>query len=242
MKTIKINARAEVQVRQIDADSQCVIVDDFLKHPESLVEFACNNADAFELQEIGYPGVLCDVDHNAMSNFHSFLKTRMSRLFSFMKGDIRLTTYLSMATRQPDDLAPLQRLCHSDPRQQPERRNYAALVYLFEDESLGGTGFYRWKERALIEEATALEMEKAGSSLGFLQRHFEMYREAPCYMAGSNEVAELLLEVPARFNRFVFYSGDLPHSAHIPHPERLTTDFAKGRLTLNCFASVKPRL
>ena len=60
-------------------------------------------------------------------------------------------------------------------------------------------------------------------------------------MAVSNEIAELLFEVPAQFNRFVFYSGDLPHSAHIPRPELLSTDFAEGRLTLNCFASVRPR-
>ena len=89
--------------------------------------------------------------------------------------------------------------------------------------------------------AAALEIDEPGSSLPFLQEHFEMYREAPVYMSGSNEIAELLLEIPARYNRFVFYSGDLPHSAHIPHPELLSTDFAKGRLTLNCFASVRPR-
>lgn len=241
MKTIEINASAEVQVRQIDDQHHCVIVDDFLKHPESLVEFACNNADAFELQEIGYPGVLFDVDPNAMGDVRHFLKSKMSSEFEFFKSDIRTSTYLSMATRQPEELAPLQRLCHSDPRERPERRNYAGLVYLFRNESLGGTGFYRWKEQRLIEEATALEIDNPGSSLDFLRQHFKMYREEPQYMAGSNEIAELLLDVPARFNRFVFYSGDLPHSAHIPRPELLSTDFAEGRLTLNCFASVRPR-
>jgi hypothetical protein len=241
MKPIEINANADIDVRQIIDNHHCVIVDNFLRHPESVIEFACDNAAAFELQAIGYPGVLFDVDPNVMGNVRHFLKSKMSREFSFFKSDMRTSTYLSMATRQPDELAPLQRLCHSDPREQPDRRNYAALVYLFENEALGGTGFYRWKEQKLIEEATALEIENAGSSLDFLQQHFEMYREEPCYMSGSNEVAELLLEVPARFNRLVFYSGDLPHSAHIPHPELLTTDFARGRLTLNCFASVRPR-
>ncbi len=154
---------------------------------------------------------------------------------------MRTSTYLSMATRQPQQLAPLQRLCHSDPRESAERRNYAGLVYLFDNESLGGTGFYRWKERALIEQATALELAEPGSSLEFLQQHFDMYNAEPRYMSGSNEIAELLLEIPARFNRFIFYSGDLPHSAHIPQPDLLSTDFAKGRLTLNCFASVQPR-
>lgn len=239
MKTIEINPDPEIQVHQVSGEDCCVIVDDFLRDPDAVVDFACANAEKFELQSIGYPGVLCDVDRGAMSEVQRFIRKHMSRQFSFLKGNIRTTTYLSMATRQPDELAPLQRLCHSDPRERIERRNYAGLVYLFEDETLGGTGFYRWKEQKRIEEATALEIETPGSSLPFLQEHFEMYRKPPQYMCGSNEAAELLLDVPARFNRFVFYSGDIPHSAHIPQPELLSADFSSGRLTLNCFASVR---
>lgn len=240
MNAIGINDNAAVEVLQIDDANHCVVVDDFLQAPDALVRFACDNAGAFEAQEIGYPGVLFDVQPDVMTGLRRFLRSRLSREFGFMKGDMRMSTCLSMATRQPHELAPLQRLCHTDPRQAADRRNYAGLVYLFRDEALGGTGFYRWKEKQRIQEATALEIEEPGSSLPFLQQHFEMYRQPPSYMSGSNEVAELLLEVPARFNRFVFYSGDLPHSAHIPHPERLSTDFARGRLTLNCFASVRP--
>ena len=239
MKTIEVNPDAEIQVHQISEKSHCVIVDDFLKRPETIVEFACTNAEKFEPQDIGYPGVLYDVSHSAMSEVQRFIRSHMSRRFSFLKGDIRTTSYLSMATKQPDELGPLQRLCHTDPRERMDRRNYAGLVYLFSDEVLGGTGFYRWKEQKRIEEATALELKNPGSSLEFLREHFDMYREAPQYMCGSNEIAELLLDVPARFNRFVFYSGDIPHSAHIPQPELLSADFAKGRLTLNCFTSVR---
>jgi hypothetical protein len=63
-------------------------------------------------------------------------------------------------------------------------------------------------------------------------------------MTESNDVAELLCTVPARFNRFVFYSGDLPHSAAITAPDLLSDDPRKGRLTLNLFFSVlhKPTL
>jgi len=239
VNTIEINPDPDIQVRQITENGHCVIVDNFLRNPEAIVEFAYANAEKFELQEVGYPGVLYDVDRIAMSEVQRFIRSQMSRQFSFLKGDIRTTTYLSMATMQPGELAPLQRLCHSDPRERIDRRNYAGLVYLFENEALGGTGFYRWKEQERIEQATALEIEKSGSSLAFLQEHFEMYRAAPQYMCGSNEVAELLCDVPARSNRFVFYSGDIPHSAHIPQPDLLSTDFSKGRLTLNCFTSVR---
>jgi hypothetical protein len=241
LKPIGINPGAEITVRHIDGDDYCVVVDDFLRRPGELVEFSVANSAAFEPQDIGYPGVLCDVERTAMDDIHRFIRSRMSRQFSFFKGDIRTSTYLSMATRLPAELAPLQRLPHSDPRANPERRNYAALIYLFDDPELGGTGFYRWTNRELIEQATAMEMDTAGSSANFLEEHLEMYRQPPQYMTGSNEVAELLLEIPARHNRLLFYSGDVPHSAHIPHPGRLSADFAKGRLTLNCFASVRPK-
>ncbi len=52
--------------------------------------------------------------------------------------------------------------------------------------------------------------------------------------------AELLDEVPAKFNRLVFYSGDLPHGACIRHPERLQDDPLTGRLSLNTFVAATP--
>jgi hypothetical protein len=57
----------------------------------------------------------------------------------------------------------------------------------------------------------------------------------------SCEVAELLTIIPAQFNRLIFYSGDIPHSAYIEEPELLSDDVDVGRLTLNLFASVVPR-
>ena len=241
MKTIAINPDPDIRVLDIDGEARCVVIDDFLADPGGLVEYASAHADDFELQAIGYPGVLLDVSATMMTAIHRFLRAAMARQFAFFKGDIRLSTYLSMATLAPEQLAPLQRLCHSDPQTSVGRRNYAGLVYLFENEKLGGTGFYRWNAREKIEQATAMEIDEPGSSLPFLQEHFETYRDEPAYMTGSNDVAECLLDVPARFNRFLFYAGDTPHSAHIPQPELLTTDFSTGRLTLNCFADVRPR-
>ena len=60
-------------------------------------------------------------------------------------------------------------------------------------------------------------------------------------MTGSNDIAELLTVVPARFNRLIFYDGEAPHSGHIANPDMLSDDVSKGRLTLNFFANVHPR-
>ena len=70
-----------------------------------------------------------------------------------------------------------------------------------------------------------------------------MMREAgarPKYMAGSDELFELLHEVPYEFNRAVIYDGAMLHAAHVP-PEALIGDEAQdcdpavGRLAASLF-------
>lgn len=236
-----INPKAAITSRPIGDGISCVIVDDFLKDPHSVVKFAVENAARFEIPPNAYPGHVMDVDPKLTDMLNRYIKTQMSRQFQFLRGDIELVTMLSMTTLRADELSNLQRVCHSDPRPSAGRDNFAGLLYLFEDESLGGTGFYRWRDRTLMEQATALEMKDPRAALKFLKKHFPTYNMPPAYITESNEIAELLAVVPARFNRWVFYSGDNPHSAYIKSPEDLSHDYSKGRLTLNCFATVIPR-
>lgn len=238
---LQLNPNARVEVRPIADGQHCVVVDDFLLDPEAVVAYAVQQRHQFEVPPRSYPGLVMDIDSQATGDLSRFVKSRMSRHFPFMRGGLRLTTMLSMMTLQPDELSNLQRLCHSDPPAGPGRANYASLLYLFKDAGLGGTGFYRWKDRPLMERATAIEMQDPVAALAFLKEQFPTYNKPPCYITESNEIAELIEVVPARFNRWLFYSGDIPHSAYIESPEKLTTDIATGRLTLNCFASAVPK-
>lgn len=238
---IEVNPDLVIRQEQITEDHSCVVVDDFLKNPEDVVAFACRHASEFSIPPRSYPGKVFSVDQESMSDVYRFIRSRMSKLFSFMRGGMQTSTLLSMMTLQPRELSNLQRLCHTDPRTIPDHENFAALIYLFKNEALGGTGFYRWKERELIEEATAIDLEDPDAALEFLAKHFPTYDRPPSYMAESNEIAELVRMIPARFNRLIFYPGELPHSAYIRSPELLVKDFAEGRLTLNCFASARPR-
>ena len=236
-----INPDATIASQSIGDGAQCVIVDNFLNDPRSVVNFAIENAEQFKIPPNAYPGHVMDVDPTLTDTLNRYVKTQMSRQFRFMRGGIELMTMLSMTTLQANELSNLQRVCHSDPRPYAGRDNYAGLLYLFEDQSLGGTGFYRWKDRPLMEQATALEMQDPRAALAFLKKHFPTYNKPATYITVSNEIAELLAVVPARFNRWVFYSGDTPHSAFVKSPEDLSKDCARGRLTLNCFASVIPK-
>jgi hypothetical protein len=237
---LAINARAEVEVHELAEGCRVAIVDDFLADPEYVRTFAKQQHEAFVMPQRAYPGLTLDVSSNSMTDIYRFLRSRMSREFGFLRGDVEFSTMLSVTSLAPEELSNLQRICHVDPRRRPDRANFASVLYLFENEKLGGTSFYRWRDRSLIEEATALDLQDQDKARLYLQEQFEYFRSSPCYMTTSNDVAELLAMVPARFNRLIFYSGDIPHSAYVENSDLLTDDPSAGRLTLNTFASVHP--
>ncbi len=241
MNVIRTNTDASVRREAISENHDCVIVDEFLQDPHKIVEFAAQHADKFSIAESYYPGVQFDVDDGVMTDIYRFIRSKMTKHFSFLRGGMELWTNLSMVTLQPDELSIKQRLCHTDPDTSPERVNYAAILYLFENVDLGGTGFYRWKDFEMLQKANAIELIDSEKAHAFLQENFATFREPACYMTESNELAERLCTIPARFNRMIFYSGDVPHSGAITAPELLSSDFRTGRLTLNLFASVLPR-
>ncbi len=235
-----INPAASVEMHSVDG-ADYAIVDDFLADPHAVVEFAYANAERFEMPPKSYPGLVMDIGRLHIEPVRRFLRSNLSRQFDFLRGGIELMPMFSMTTLQPDELSNLQRIPHTDPYAPSGRRNYAGLCYLYGNPDLGGTAFYEWRDRKLIEEATALELENPDKALEFLKERFPTYNQPPSYMTDSNEIATRLEVVPARFNRFLFYPGDLLHSAQIEQPEKLTSDLSTGRLTLNCFATVSPR-
>ena len=217
------------------------MIDEFLLNPGEVVAYAASREPAFQVQERAYPGKVLPLGGEQVFELHRFVRTRLSRAFSFLRGDVRNQTRLSLTTLQPEEFTWIQRLPHSDPRLGEGRENYAALVYLFDNPALGGTGFYRWKNPEFWPEITARQIDDPEGDLDLLRERFAMFREPPRYPCESNDAVDLLATVPARFNRLVCYSGDLPHSAHITDPGLLTHDCTRGRLTLDCFASVVPK-
>jgi hypothetical protein len=238
---IRINPDASLRREQISANDFCVVVDDFLADPGMLVDYAFRHPGEFSHPNIGYPGVQIRVNDDAMADIFRFVRSRMSRLFGFMRGRIGIRSLLSLLTLPADQLSLMQRICHIDPNADAGRAKFAALLYLFGDERLGGTSFYRWRNEELVWKGVGMLRRDAAQGEDFLKQHFTTFREPPRYMTASNDVAELLYTVPARFNRFVFYSGDTPHTGAIAAPELLSADPKKGRLTLNLFFSVLPK-
>ena len=239
---IRINRDATIRREAISADHHCVVVDDFLLDPDELVEFAVDRSGEFLPAKSFYPGLFVNIDDDAMADIYRFIQHRMTKHFPFLRSKLKLSSFLAMATLQPDELSTIQRICHTDAALDSSRTPYAALIYVFRDERLGGTSFFRYRKRQeLLKEVDALADKEPDKALAFLLKNFPTFRKPACYMTQSNEIADLLYTVPARFNRLIFYSGLVPHNAAITAPDLLSDDVRNGRLTLNVFADVLAR-
>ncbi len=237
---MRINLEAVIREHRIDDHQSCYVVDDFFENPDDLVQHAAANRALFEMPKRSYPGLVLDLDPAQCGEVHRFIRFRMSRLFAYGRSGLKYSAQLSLTTLQPEEFSWIQRLPHTDPRPDPRRMNYALLVYLFGDDKLGGTGFYRWRNREFLERAAALQREDPGGGLDIVRTRYPMFDEPARYMTESNDVAELLTKVQAKFNRMICYSGEVPHSAYIEDASLLSDDCNKGRLTFNAFASVIP--
>jgi hypothetical protein len=239
--TIRINPDAVIGRHEIDGERFALVADDFLLNTDEIIEFARSHYAEFEMPERSYPGQVFDVPDEAVSPLHRFWRSRLSREFSFARSDIMDYCLLSVTTLQPEQFSWIQRLPHTDPRSQDGRHNYALLVYLFDDPDLGGTGFYRYRDEKFWHSMVRRQLDDPAGGQSLVQARYPMFREPAKYPSESDEAVELLSLVPARFNRMVCYSGDIPHSAYIKDASVLADDCVNGRLTLNAFAAVWPK-
>jgi hypothetical protein len=106
----------------------------------------------------------------------------------------------------------------------------AAVHYLFHDEALGGTVFFRPLMSAeatdeFIRDASVLNAAAFGDKYGI----------APGYMTESNRYFEVIGRIPARWNRAIFYSGGIFHSGDVGRAAPAAYQASPGRLTINAF-------
>jgi hypothetical protein len=124
-----------------------------------------------------------------------------------------------------------QRVCHRDDAGLPPGEMVAACVhYLFRDEALGGTLFFRSR---MSPEDTARFWDDANTLDPAV--FGDKYDIPPGYMTGSNRFFELIGRVPARWNRAVFYDGGVFHSGDIGRAPLAAYREDPGRLTINAF-------
>jgi Family of unknown function (DUF6445) len=225
------NPAPRIEVISIADRPACFVIDDALLEPERWVEYALAHAAEFvDAPHNAYPGPELRMPEDISSRLDHFFTTHLRRHFR-ARRTLRMYSRLSLTTRPPTQLDPRQWLCHIDRLEMEAGQGIAACVlYLFRDEALGGTGFYR-PLRPMGEIGQLVQDSSRMSKDEFTARHCVHAG----YMTQSNSHFEKLLAIPPRWNRLIFYPGTIFHSADITAPERLSTDPRTGRLTLNGF-------
>ena len=213
----------------------CVVVDNILRDPSQLIAHAVAQRANFSPEDAHYyPGPELRLDQDAHLAFEGFF----SQYIRGRLGGRRTRSTLcrmSLVTRKPENLVPFQRIPHVDGGPfQPGEGNFAMVLYLFKDERLGGTSFFKPKVSppeidALLRELKRMEL--AGQS--------PVTAAPPTFAISSDEHFQKVLTVEPRFNRAIFYNGGIFHSGHITAPELMVDDPATGRLTVNAFFKLR---
>lgn len=231
------NPRPRVSAIPIAEGHECIVVDDALADPERLRQWAANQRFV-PPSGYPYPGRVSEAPADLAGRVADFFAQHArGRLGARRTQDIAVR--FSVIHTPPEALQPVQWLCHRDrlAEQGSDTLFAAGVLYLFHDEALGGTSFYRPRQPMdRIDRLVADSQQLAPSD--FTSR----YGLQPGYMAGDNAWFERTARVGPAWNRFVFYDGSLFHSADVVEPSRMLSDPLRGRLTLNCFVTCRRRL
>lgn len=212
-------------------DSAVCVIDDALLEPERWVALARRHAEGFvEAPRNAYPGVELPMPDSIALQCMAYLDQHLCAQFG-LSGSRHGHVKLAMATHPEERLQPFQTIPHIDRLRMEEGQvAMASVLYLFADQGLGGTSFYKPKVDAghlatLFEDAARLDATAFGQRHGLARR----------YPAASTAWFERVLTLPPRWNRLIAYPGTIFHSSDLPNPARLASDPAAGRLTLNGF-------
>lgn len=226
------NPQPRIQRVAIAPGHHALVIDDALAEPQRWVDLAIEHRATFvHLPHNAYPGPELRMPDALSARLDEFFARHIRRELG-ARRTIRMYSRLSMVTTPPDRLEPRQWICHRDRLDDaPDRCVAACVLYLFRDESLGGTAFFTPRRDA---HATAVMVHESGVLDG--PEFAAKYGVLPGYPAAGSDGFEKTASIPARWNRLVFYDGGAVfHGSDIGAADRLSDDPGRGRLTLNGF-------
>ncbi|WP_373988958.1 DUF6445 family protein [Duganella sp. BuS-21] len=229
------NPRAKISVVPLYGEEKLVIVDDLLLEPYKMVELAsCSRAEFTDADHNYFPGPELNLAPEMTQAFDQFVVEHVRKPLGARRTNM-LATRLALATLQPPQLQNLQRVCHRDTVPQPNREGTGAMVlYLFEDQRLGGTGFFR--QTCSEDEFTHMVLQ---SGVIDRQAFSELTGAGEGYAVASDRYFDKIYTAQPAFNRAIFYHGTVLHSADIHSPALLRDDVRTGRLTVNAFFNLR---
>jgi len=230
-KPVSLSSDMTIEVLFIGREKHPVVVlDQVLANPENLLTYAAGG-DAFcTTPSDYYPGVRKEIPKQYSDLLCQLVLENFAEVFavsSDSQARVNLSA-LSMATTPEEKLRPIQSLPHFDTSQNSQ----LAVVHYLCSESHGGTSFFRHRKtgfEAITEDriqryAPALKDEVINAR--FLGQE---------YVNGDSEWFERTGGVCAKFNRAIFYRGNILHSGDIRPEMGLSSEPEQGRLTANTF-------
>jgi Family of unknown function (DUF6445) len=209
----------------------CLVIDDAVMQPEHWLQFAAEHKDLFQTPAVyAYPGVELPAAPEIAARLNDFFQRHIRHRLGARRL-LESNSRFSLMTLQPAELKPWQCICHRDRFiSEPDMSIAASVLYLFSEPAFGGTNFYAPKKAA--HEIDLLRQDAGALSSAAFAKKYGLPRD---YMTASNEYFELIGEIPAKWNRIIFYDGSIFHSSAFSPPEKYSADPQTGRLTLNGF-------
>jgi len=230
------NRNLRVTVNRVGESRQPVlIVDNVMRDPKSLIEFAANEVTfrAAWTPQGGYPGVRADAPREYAGGLLAHLGDAIAATFFTPMPVVptEANCLLSIVTRRPQQLTNQQRIPHFDT---PDPMRIAFLHYLC-DESFGGTAFYRHKK-------TGLDAVRPDQEAEYCRIRDEELKLAPpprSFITSDAADYEQTANIDARFNRLIVYRSQHLHSGSIPQDMNFSADPRTGRLTATVFITYR---
>jgi hypothetical protein len=231
MVDIAINSACRRDIQIVGEEKTPVVtLDEPIVSTDSLVDYAARHADFSSDEQFAYPGIRTELPAEYAATLGPQLVGLISHVYNVPRSfkPHLIHQLFSLVTQQPEDLAPLQRLPHTDNRSP----YYFATVHYLNAGDHGGTGFFRHRPTCYerITDARYESFVQAGNA--------HMTANGPPaakYIDATDDHFELIAQVEHRHNRMAIYPGNLLHSGLIKPDRDINEDPAEGRLTANLF-------
>ena len=236
MNDLTVNSASRRDVRIVGNEKTPVIVlDDPIVSTKALIDYAVHSAAFGPGGDTAYPGIRADLP----AGYAEVLAPQLFGLISHVYNVPReakphlVHQLFSLVTTRPEELAPLQRLPHTDSR----FPYYFATVHHLSSTPHAGTGFFRHRPTG-YERISPDRYEPYKQAAREYMATSGLPGEQ--YINGSDDHYELIGTVEHRPNRMAIYPGNLLHSGLIMPDRDISDDPATGRLTANLFVYFTP--